>query len=97
MALRRIRHKKVDRKIDEIYSLFQTKRFFGAWRHVAHKNAKIHTIGEKKHPHEFCVKYSEFCKCVKCNRIRSNFEVIGPKNQKLAKTYLVSEQPPKLP
>ena len=80
IALKRIKAKKVDKKIDEIYSLFQTKRFFGAWRTVAHKHAKIHTIGEKKHPHEFCVKYSEFCKCIKCVQIRSKFDALGPVN-----------------
>ena len=94
MAFRRIRHKKVDKKIDEIYSLFQTKRFFSSWRHVVKRNAKIHTIGEKKYPHSFCVKYSEFCKCVKCERIRSKFEAIGPQNQKLAKTFLAVDPAP---
>jgi hypothetical protein len=45
-------------------------------------------IGEKRQPHTFCVKYSDFCKCRKCEETRSKFDNIGPENQKLQDRFL---------
>ena len=40
-------------------------------------------IGEKKATQIFCVKYSDFCKCKKCEFQRNRIDNIGPENQKL--------------
>lgn len=69
-------------KIDEIRKLFQAKKFFKAWKHVVKGQAKIHAIGDNKVQAKFCVKYSDFCKCNKCNYIRDNYETINGKRAK---------------
>ena len=83
----RVKSKRVKNKMDEIYSLFQSKRVFNAWKFVHKSHAKIYTIGEKKTHQQFCVKYSDFCKCVRCLRQKNNFDAIGPQNQQNLQKY----------
>jgi hypothetical protein len=62
----RIRMKRCPKLEQEIYELFRMKRVLNAWREHCQNKAKIHTIGEFRGEYNFCVKYSEFCKCLKC-------------------------------
>lgn len=45
-------------------------------------------IGEKKQPQTFCVKYSDFCKCRRCEDMRQKFDNIGPANQRIQQQFL---------
>jgi len=59
-----------------------------AWRDVVTKHAKVHTIGELKHQQRFCVNYSEFCKCARCEHTKNKVNALGPHNQNVQDKYI---------
>lgn len=94
LSEQRLRQKRLQKKESEIYSLFQLKKYVKAWRFVVNSQAKVGAIGEHKVSQQqtFCVKYSEFCKCVKCEHTRNKMNAIGPQNQKMLDKYLRNDK-----
>ena len=45
-------------------------------------------IGEKKYDHQFCIKYSDYCKCIKCEHLKTLNQAIGPVNQNINNRFL---------
>jgi len=70
-----------------------------AWQGISlGKQAKLAAIGEKKGAnHQFCVKFSDFCKCFKCEHIRSKFYELGPQNQKNVTLFVDPKEGTKRP
>lgn len=83
-----IKIKKGHRLEKEIFALFRMKRVLIAWKNLTQKAAKVQAIGEFKGQYNFCVKFSEYCKCVKCQFQRNYVDAIGPKNQNVIDKFV---------
>ena len=83
MGLQRMRRRARERQLREIYQLFKTKKILRAWRKIHEDSKKLQMIGERKQAQTFCVKYSDYCKCPKCEDARQRFGNLGPENQRI--------------
>ena len=89
---RKIKQKRINKQIVDIYKLFQSKKVFKAWKHQVFQSAKIHAIGEKKFAHNFCVKYSQYCQCSRCEAVRRGLL----KEEEVKKEEVILLTPPSL-
>lgn len=68
MGRQRMKRNAREKQMREIYQLFKTKKILRAWRKIITESKRLQMIGERKRTQTFCVKYSDYCKCRKCEQ-----------------------------
>lgn len=73
---RRKRVGRIVKKTLEIQAMLRLRRVFRGWKKVYKGQiANMNMIGARPgEQHFFCIKYSDFCQCRKCNAIRSRLD-----------------------